>query len=66
MIEYSTSNEKDKTMNYFPTRYDAKKAFPNAIIRKVINYHVNARAGEYVVFNDFTTYEDWKRCGHVK
>lgn len=53
-------------MNYFPTRYAAKKAFPNAIVRKVLNPHVNARAGEYVVFNDYTTYEDWQRCGHVR
>jgi hypothetical protein len=53
-------------MNYFSTRYQAKKAFPNAIIRKVLNYYVNQRAGEYVIFNDYLTYDDWKRCGHVK
>jgi hypothetical protein len=53
-------------MNYFDTRYQAFKAFPNAIIRKVLNHHVNANAGQYVVFNDYTTYETWKRCGHVK
>jgi hypothetical protein len=53
-------------MNYFSTRYAAKRAFPNAIIRKVLNYHVNAMAGEYVVFNDWLTYDDWKRCGHVR
>lgn len=53
-------------MNYFFTRYAAKRAFPNAIIRKVLNYHVNARAGEYVVFKDWLTYDDWKRCGHVR
>ena len=53
-------------MNYFPTRYLALKAFPNAIVRKVLNYHVNARAGEFVVFNDYTTYEDWRNAGHVK
>jgi len=53
-------------MNYFSTRYDALKAFPNAIVRKVLNPHVNARAGQYVVFNDRTTYEDWKNAGHVK
>jgi len=56
----------DLTMYYFPTRYAALRAFPNAIVRKVLNYHVNARAGEYVVFNDWLTYDDWKRCGHVK
>ena len=53
-------------MNYFPTRYAAKKAFPNAIVRKVLNPHVNARAGEYVVFNNYTTYWVWQRCGHVR
>ena len=53
-------------MNYFLTRYAAKQAFPNAIIRKVLNYHVNIRAGEFVVFTDHNTYETWKRCGHVK
>ena len=53
-------------MNYFNTRYEALKAFPNAIVRKVLNYHVNAKAGFYVVFNDYTTYEQWKDCGHVK
>lgn len=53
-------------MNYFNTRYAALKAFPNAIVRKVLNHHVNARAGEYVVFNDYSTYDTWKRCGHVK
>jgi hypothetical protein len=53
-------------MFYFSTRYEAKKAFPNAIIRKVLNYHVNAKAGFYVAFNDWLTYDDWKRCGHVR
>jgi hypothetical protein len=53
-------------MNYFDTRNQALKAFPNGIIRKVLNYHVNANAGQYVVFNDYTTYDVWKRCGHVK
>lgn len=53
-------------MNYFDTRYQALKAYPNAIVRKVLNYHVNTRAGEYVVFNDYSTYDTWKRCGHVK
>jgi hypothetical protein len=53
-------------MDYFLTRYKAKRTYPNAIIRKVLNYHVNRKAGFYVVFNDYTTYETWKRCGHVK
>jgi hypothetical protein len=53
-------------MQYFYTRYEAKKAYPNAIIRKVLNHHVNAQAGMYTVFNDSITYETWKRCGHVK
>jgi hypothetical protein len=60
------TNQPEQTMNYFDTRYQAFKAFPNAIIRKVLNHHVNANAGQYVVFNDYTTYETWKRCGHVK
>jgi hypothetical protein len=60
------NNQPEQTMNYFDTRYQAFKAFPNAIIRKVLNHHVNANAGQYVVFNDYTTYETWKRCGHVK
>jgi L-fucose isomerase-like protein len=53
-------------MNYFNTRYAAKQAFPNGIVRKILNHHVNANAGDYVVFNDYSTYADWKRCGHVK
>lgn len=53
-------------MQYFSTRYEAIKAYPNAIIRKVLNYHVNAKAGYYVAFNDWLTYDDWKRCGHVR
>ena len=53
-------------MNYFPSRYKALRAFPNAIVRKILNHHVNSNAGDYVAFNDFTTYEDWKRAGHVK
>lgn len=57
---------KGLTMNYFYTRHEAKKAFPNAIVRKVLNFHVNAQAGMYVIFNDWITYEDWKRAGHVK
>jgi hypothetical protein len=53
-------------MNFFPTRYLAQKAFPNAIVRKILNYHVNANAGQYVIFNDHLTYNDWRRAGHVK
>lgn len=53
-------------MEYFSTRYEALKAYPDAVVRKVLNCHVNARAGQYVVFNDYITYENWKRCGHVK
>ena len=53
-------------MNYFYTRYEAKKAFPNSIVRKILNSHVNENWGNYVVFNDYSTYEDWKRCGHVR
>lgn len=53
-------------MEYFYTRYEAKKAHPNAIIRKVLNHHVNLNAGMFTVFYDWTTYDTWKRCGHVK
>jgi hypothetical protein len=53
-------------MNYFDTRYQALKAFPNALVRKVLNYRFNTKAGKFVVFNDYTTYEEWKRCGLVK
>ena len=53
-------------MNYFLSRYEALRAFPNAIVRKVLNHHVNANAGQYVVFNEYSTYETWKSCGHVR
>ena len=53
-------------MNYFNSRYEALKAFPNAIIRKVLNYHVNEKAGYYVAFNDYSTYQIWRDCGHVR
>ena len=53
-------------MKYFTTRHEALKAFPNAIVRKILNYHVNANAGQYVAFNKCSTYEAWKRCGHVR
>lgn len=53
-------------MNYFHSRYEAKKAFPNSIVRKILNFHVNANAGMYVIFNDWLTYEDWKNAGHVR
>jgi len=53
-------------MNYFYTRYAAVKAFPNAIIRKIKNIHYLANAGEYVVFNDWTTYSEWRNLGYVK
>ena len=56
----------ERKMNYFPSRYLALKAFPNAIVRKILNHHVNSNAGDYVVFNDYSTYEDWKRAGHVR
>jgi hypothetical protein len=62
----STNLQESKTMNYFNSRYQALKAFPNAIIRKILNPHVNANAGQYVVFNDWSTYETWKDCGHVR
>lgn len=55
-------------MFYFTTRYAAKRAFPNAIIRKIPYKvaHVVRNVGDFVVFNDYSTYEDWKRCGYVK
>jgi hypothetical protein len=55
-------------MNYFSTRYEAQKAFPNAIIRKIkISVaHVVANAGQFVVFNDYTTYDQWRSLGYVK
>lgn len=52
-------------MTYYYTRYEALKAFPNATIRKVLNYHVNINAGMFVAFADCLTHADWKRCGHV-
>jgi hypothetical protein len=52
-------------MNYFNSRYEALKAFPNAIIRKVKRIHYLANAGQYVVFNDFTTYSQWRQLGYV-
>lgn len=41
-------------MNYFDTRYQALKAFPNAIIRKVLK---GSSEGKYTAFNDYTTFE---------
>ena len=40
-------------MDFFITRYEAEKAYPNAIIRKTRN------TGLYVCFNDCTTFERW-------
>jgi hypothetical protein len=55
-------------MYYFDSRYQALRSFPNAIVRKIkISVaHVVANAGQYVVFNDYTTYEQWKSLGYVK
>lgn len=53
-------------MNCFSTRYKALKAYPNAIVRKLLKSNSSMmRAGEFVVFNDHTTYQDWKQSGHV-
>jgi hypothetical protein len=40
-------------MYFFTTRYEAEKAYPNAIIRKTRN------TGLYVCFNDCSTFESW-------
>jgi hypothetical protein len=53
-------------MYYFDTRYQAIKAFPNAIVRKIKKIHYLTNAGQYVVFNDFTTYSDWYQLGYVR
>ena len=55
-------------MDYYPTRYAAFKAYPNAMIRKVLYSasHLTKHCGEYVAFTNYTTYEDWKRCGYVR
>ncbi len=50
-------------MDYFYTRYEALKAYPNAIIRKVLK---GIHQGDYVAFNDHITYNDWKNTGDVK
>ena len=53
-------------MNYYLTRYAALKAHPDSIVRKLLNYHVLANAGQYVVFYSMDTYKTWQRCGHVR
>jgi hypothetical protein len=53
-------------MYYFDTRYKAIKAFPNAIVRKIKHIHYLANAGQYVVFNDWTTYSEWRYSGYVR
>lgn len=53
-------------MNYFISRYEALKCYPNAIIRKIKSVHYLANAGQYVVFNDYTTYQQWRALGYVK
>ena len=53
-------------MYYFRTRYAALKSFPNAIVRKIKSIHYLSNAGEYVIFNDYTTYSQWKNLGYVK
>ncbi len=53
-------------MYYFITRYAALKSFPNAIVRKIKSIHYLSNAGEYVIFNDYTTYSQWKNLGYVK
>lgn len=55
-------------MNYFQTRYQAQQAFPNAIIRKIRDgaSHMIGNSGDYVIFNDYTTYEQWYHLGYVR
>jgi hypothetical protein len=53
-------------MNYFLSRYAALKCYPNAIIRKIKSVHYLANAGQYVIFNDYTTYQQWRDLGYVK
>ena len=62
----NTIYRKGLIMYYFDTRYQAIKAFPNAIIRKVKKIHYLTNAGQYVVFNDCTTYSDWRYLGYVR
>jgi hypothetical protein len=53
-------------MIFFNSRYEALKVYPNAIIRKILNHQSNQKAGFYVAFNDWLTYEDWQRSNLVK
>jgi hypothetical protein len=53
-------------MFYYNSRYAAKKDFPNAIVRKIKRIHYLTNAGQYVVFNDWTTYSNWLYLGYVR
>jgi len=50
-------------MNYFITRYEAFKAYPNSIIRKVLN---GTYKGFYVTFEDCSTFEAWVNSNIVR
>lgn len=50
-------------MTYFPSLAMARRAYPNAKHCRVLT---GTYEGDYVAFNDWLTYEDWKRCGLVK
>jgi hypothetical protein len=62
----NTIYRKGLIMYYFDTRYQAIKAFPNAIIRKIKKIPYLTNAGQYVVFNDYTTYSEWLYLGYVR
>lgn len=55
-------------MNYYPTRHDALKAHPGAIVRKLrmACAHVLANAGQYVAFDSPSTYAHWRKLGYVR
>jgi hypothetical protein len=50
-------------MDFYSSRYDAKKACPNGIVRKVLRGNWT---GQYATFYDLTTYQSWKSSGMVK
>ena len=49
-------------MYIFDTRYAALKAFPNAIVRKMLHH----TCAGYYVFNNYTTYEKYKSFGYCR
>jgi hypothetical protein len=53
-------------MNTYSTRYEALKNYPNAIIRKLLKNGSGCQYGTYAVFNDYSTYSNYKKGGYVK